>query len=144
MKSKCQFLNLRLTTTLFRDKCYLCSGSQTLAHPFVECDFSKVFWLDFNSWWNCKNNTQIKLQQPDILFTFDQGKQSFSGIIYCLLVARNYIYIYLQKMNTPSVLIPMSYFLKKKARDRQKKRFEILLLFRELLFCFDDHNSWIL
>ena len=52
---------------LFRDKitenekCYLCSGSQTLAHLFVECDFSKVFWIDFTSWQNCKNNTQIKL-----------------------------------------------------------------------------------
>ena len=48
--------------TLFRDKitendkCYLCSGSQTLAHLFVECDFSKVFWTHFTSWWNCKNN----------------------------------------------------------------------------------------
>ena len=75
------------------DKCYLCSGSQTLVHLFVDCDFSKVFWIDFTSWWNCKNNTQIELHPRDILFAFHPGKQSFLGINYCLLVARNYIYI---------------------------------------------------
>jgi len=36
------------------DKCYLCSGSQTLAHLFVDCDFSKVFWIVFTSWCNSK------------------------------------------------------------------------------------------
>ena len=75
------------------DKCYLYSGSQTLAHLFVDCDFSKVFWIDFTSWWNCKNKTQIELQPRDILFAFHPGKQSFLGINYCLLEARNYIYI---------------------------------------------------
>ena len=75
------------------DKCYLCSGSQTLVHLFVDCDFSKVFWSDFTSWWNCKNSMQIRLQQRDILYAFHPGKQSFLGINYCLLVARNYIYI---------------------------------------------------
>ena len=70
-------------STLFRDnikdkdKCYLCSGSQTLGHLFVDCDFSQVFWIDFTSWWSCKKNTQIKLQPRDILFAFYPGKQSF-------------------------------------------------------------------
>ena len=27
----------------------LCSGSQTLTHLFVECDFSEEFWIDFTS-----------------------------------------------------------------------------------------------
>ena len=27
------------------DKCYLCSGSQTLRHLLVDCDFSKVHFL---------------------------------------------------------------------------------------------------
>ena len=62
-------------------------------HLFVDCDFSKVFWIDFTSWWNCKNNTQIVLQPRNILFAFNPGKQSFLGVNYCLLVARNYIYI---------------------------------------------------
>ena len=75
------------------DKCYLCSESQTLVHLFADCVFSKIFWTDFTSWWNCKNNTQIRLQQHDILYAFHPGKQSFLGINYCLLAARNYIYI---------------------------------------------------
>ena len=59
---------------LFRDKitenyqCYLCTGSQTLVHLFADCVFSKIIWTDFTSWWNCKNNTQIRLQRRDILF----------------------------------------------------------------------------
>ena len=86
-------------STFFRDKvtendkCHLCSGSQTLVHLFVDCDCRKVFWTDFTSWWNCKNSMQIKLQQRDILYAFHPGKESFLGINYCLLVARNYIYI---------------------------------------------------
>ena len=82
--SDCQFFNLRLTTILYRytksrlfrdkitenDKCYLCSGSQTLVHLFADCVCSKVFWTDFTSWWNCKNTTQIRLQQRDILYAF--------------------------------------------------------------------------
>ena len=48
------------------DKCYLCSGSQTLAHLFVDCDFSKVFWIDFTSWWNCK--TTCKLSSIRVIF----------------------------------------------------------------------------
>ena len=77
------------------DKCYLCSGSQTLEQLFVDCDFSKVFWTDFTSWWirNCKNNAQIRLQQRDIQYAFHPGKQSFLGINYCLLRDRNCIYI---------------------------------------------------
>ena len=84
---------------LFRDKitvsdiCYLCSGSQTLTHLFVEYDFSKVIWINFTSWWNCTNHMQINLQRPDILFAFHLGKPPFLGINYCLPVARNYIYI---------------------------------------------------
>jgi len=79
------------------DKCYLCSGSQTLSHLFVDCDFSKAFWIYLTSWWNCKNNVQIVLQPRDILFAFHPRKQSFLGINYCLLVARNYIYISAKK-----------------------------------------------
>ena len=75
------------------DKCYLCSESQTLVHLFADCVFSKIFWTDFTSWWNCKNNYQIRLQQRDILYAFHPGKQSFLGINYFLLAARNYIYI---------------------------------------------------
>ena len=96
------------------DKCYLCSGSQTLAHLFDECDFSKVFWIDFTSWWNCKNNTQIKLQQRDILFAFHPGKQSFLGINYYLLVARNYCNIYISAKNDPFCFTSYLTFLKNK------------------------------
>ena len=32
------------------DKCYLRNGNQTLTHLFVECDFTKVFWIEFTSW----------------------------------------------------------------------------------------------
>ena len=59
------------------DKCYLCSGSQTLVHLFADCVFSKIFWTDFTSWWNCKNNTQIRLQQRDIQYAFHSGKCPF-------------------------------------------------------------------
>ena len=61
------------------DKCYLCSGSQTLRHLFADCDFSKVFWVDFISWWNYKNNTQIVLQPRNILFAFNPGKKNKLG-----------------------------------------------------------------
>ena len=80
----------------------------------------KILWIDFTSWWNCKTNTQIKLQQPDILFAFDQGKQSFSGIIYCLLVARNYIYMS-SKNEYPFCFNSYLTFLKNKLGIDKKK-----------------------
>ena len=79
------------------DQCYLCSGSETLTHLFVECHFSTEIWIDFTSWRNCKNNMQIKLQQCHILFVFQPIKQSFLSIIDCLLVAKNFIYICAKK-----------------------------------------------
>lgn len=130
--SGCQCFNLRLTTNsvhksrLFRDKitdndkCYLCSGSQTLAYLFVDCEFSNVFWIDFTSWWNCKNNTQIEPQPRNILFAFHPGKQSFLGINYCLFVARNYIYIS-AKNEDPFCFNSYLAFLKNKLGTDKKK-----------------------
>ena len=109
------------------DKCYLCSGSQTFAHFFVECDFSKVFWIDFTSWWNCKNNTQIKLEQCDILFAFHPGKQSILGVNYCLLVARNYISIS-AKNEDPFCFTSYLTFLKNKLGIDKKKIQDLVTL----------------
>ena len=136
LMSDCQFFTLRLTTIFYRytksrlfrdkitenDKCYLCSGSQTLVHLFADCVCSKIFWTDFTSWCSCKNNTQIRLQQRDILYAFHPGEQSFLGINYCLLAARNYIYIS-EKNKDISVLIPTSLFFKNKlGTDKEKIR----------------------
>ena len=118
---------------LFRDKitendeCYLCSGSQTLVHLFVDCDFSKAFWSDFTSWWNCKNSMQIKLQQRDIIYAFHPGKQSFLGINYCLLVARNYIYIS-AKNEAPFCFNSYLTFLKNKLGADKKKIRDLVTL----------------
>ena len=131
--SDCQFFNLRLTTIFCtlksrpfydkiteNDKCYLCSGSrQTLVHLFVDCVFSKIFWTDFTSWWNCKNNMQIRLQQRDILYAFHPGKQSLLGI-NCLLAARNYIYIS-AKNEDPFCFNSYLTFLKNKLGTDKKK-----------------------
>ena len=122
---------------LFRDritengKCYLCSGSQTLLHLFADCVLSKIFWTDFTSWWNFKNNTQIRLQQRGILYAFHPGKQSFLGINYCLLAARNYIYI--SAKNEDPFCFNSYLTLKKKTSSGQTVgRFEALLLSRAL------------
>lgn len=56
----------------------------------LECDTSKVFWANFVSWWNCKNNTQIKVHQRDTLSALHPGKHYLLGTNYCLLVATNY------------------------------------------------------
>ena len=128
-----QFFDLRLTTKsrLFRDKitendkCYLCSGRQTMVHLFVDCDFTTIFWIDFTSWWNCKNSRQIRLQQHDILYAFHPGKQSFLGINYCLLVARNSIKIS-AKNEDPFCFNSFLTFLKNK-RGKDKKRIRDLV-----------------
>ena len=108
------------------DKCYLCSGSQTLRHLFVDCDFSRVFWIDF-TWWNCKNSTQIELQPRDILFPFHPGKQSFLDINYCLLEARNYIYIS-AKNEDPFCFNSYLAFLKDKLGTDKKKIRDLVTL----------------
>ena len=62
---------------------------------------------------------QIKLQQRDILYAFHPGKESFLGINYCLLVARNYIYI--SANNEDSCFNFYLTFLKNKLRvDKMK------------------------
>ena len=105
------------------DKCYLCNGRQTLTHLFVECDSSKVFWIKFTSWWNSKNNPQVdNLQQRDILFALHPEKQTFLGINYCLLVARQYIY-FAAKNEDPFCFTAFLKFLKNKLGiDKQKIR----------------------
>ena len=146
--SDCQFFNLRLTTIFYRytksrlfrdkitenDKCYLCSGSQTLVHLFADCVCSKIFWTDFTSWWNCKNNTQIRHQQRDILYAFHPGEQSFLVINYCLLLARNYIYISAKNKDHFCFNSYFTFF-KKTSSGQKKGRFEALLLSRALV-CF--------
>lgn len=109
------------------DKCYLCNGSQTLTHLFVECDFSKVFWIEFTSWWNSKNNMQINLQQRDILFALHPEKQSFLGINYCLLVARQYIYI-AAKNEDPFCFTAFLKFLKNKLGIDKKEIRDLVTL----------------
>ena len=129
------------------DKCHLCSGSRTLVHLFVDCNFSKVFWTDFTTWWNCRNSTLIRLQQRDILYAFHPGKQSFLGVNYCLLVAKNYIYIS-AKNEDPFCFNSYFTFFKKQAQGRQNEdsrpcySLEHLVLLSLLLF--DDRNSWLL
>ena len=105
------------------DKCYLCNGRQTLTHLFVECDSSKIFWIKFTSWWNSKNNPQVdNLQQRDILFALHPEKQTFLGINYCLLVARQYIY-FAAKNEDPFCFTAFLKFLKNKLGiDKQKIR----------------------
>ena len=76
---------LHTKSRLFRDKitendkCYLCKRSQTLVHLFVnvDCDFSKVFWTDFTSRWNCKNSTQIRLHSVIFYMLFTQENSTF-------------------------------------------------------------------
>jgi len=63
---------------------------------------------------------QIKLKQHDILFAFHPRKQSFLGINYCLLVARNYIYIS-AKNEDPFCFTSYLKFLKNKLRTDKKK-----------------------
>jgi len=71
---------------LFRDKitendqCYLRSGNQTLTHLFVECDFSKVFWIDFTSWWNCKYTCKSNSNSMIFCLLFIPENSLFFGI----------------------------------------------------------------
>jgi len=62
----------------------------------------------------------IKLHQRDNLFAFYPRKQSFLGINYCLLVARNHIYIS-AKNEDPFWFTSYLKFLKKQALDQQKE-----------------------
>ena len=104
-----------------------CNGRQTLTHLFVECNSRKVFWIKFTSWWNSKNNPQINLQQRDILFALHPEKKSFLGINYCLLVARQYIYI-AAKNDGPFCVTAFPKFLKNKLGiDKQKIRDQVTL-----------------
>ena len=48
---------------------------------------------DFAYWWNSKNNVQISLRERDILYALKPQKRLFQGINYCLLVAKQYIYV---------------------------------------------------
>ena len=83
----------------------------------------KFFWIKFTSWWNSKNNPQVNnLQQRDILFALHPEKQTFLGINYCLLVARQYIY-FATKNEDPFCFTAFLKFLKNKLRiDKQKIR----------------------
>ena len=71
------------------DKCYLCNFRQTLIHLFVECHYTKLFWSDFAYWWNSNNDVEIS----DIVYALKPQKRLFQGINYCLLVAKQYIYV---------------------------------------------------
>ena len=78
---------------------------------------------------------QIKLKQRDILFAFHPGKQSFLGIDYCLLVARNYVYISAKNVDPFCFTSYLKVLKNKKSPGQTKIRFETLLLFKALLCC---------
>ena len=70
---------------------------------------------------------QIKLQQRDIIYAFHPGKQSFLGINYCLVVARNYIYIS-AKNEDPFCFNSYLTFLKNKPGADKKKIRDLVTL----------------
>ena len=78
----------------------------------------------------------------DVLFAFHPGKQSFLGINYCLLAARNCIYIS-AKNEDPFCFTSYLTFLKNKL-GIDKKKIRDLVTLNSTFILFDDRNLWIL
>ena len=77
--------NIQCTkSSLFRDKitdndkCYLCSGSQTLGHLFVELIVILVKYFGLISLLGAIVKTKSKLNSNRVIFAFYPGKPSFS------------------------------------------------------------------
>ena len=73
-------------------KSSLCGERQTITHLFVTCPNVQVFWVDFELWWNNKNNYSIKLSKNEILYGVTEKLPLRLGLNLCIIIAKYYIH----------------------------------------------------
>ncbi len=83
-----------------QDTCSFCHTKDTITHFFIHCKCLLFFWKSWAKSW--ENITNFNIREEDhihksILFGFPGTSDGVTAINYCLLYAKNYIY--LQKFN---------------------------------------------
>ncbi len=74
--------------------CVNCNNIDTVIHRFVQCRNVNDFWKCFIDWWNDMNNTNIVLDDTDILFGMADECYALNN---CIIIAKYHIHASLCK-----------------------------------------------
>jgi exonuclease III len=74
------------------DKCSACQELDTIVHYFCECQQAKYFWNSFIQWWNGVYNTELFLNNSNIMLGITENAVKNEVINACLLLAKWSIY----------------------------------------------------
>lgn len=72
------------------DRCTFCRDHyETQEHLFLRCEHVKIFWQRLMSWYECKTNTEVEMNDLIISFHSSRKVTAFDCVI---LIAKQYIY----------------------------------------------------
>lgn len=75
----------------------------TISHFFIHCDSVTKFWKDFSEWLSHLFKTVFVLDEPTVLFGYDQLRTEAPLINYLLVISKWFIYISKQKGNSINI-----------------------------------------
>ena len=99
--------------------CDYCLATDSIIHRFVECDQVKIFWINFQDWWNTIHTTSIiTLSSSDIIFGLYKRKKLYA-LNNCILQAKYFIHVQACKQNAILLINFLSYLKYKIQVERQ-------------------------
>ncbi len=93
--------NIRIKTD---DICSYCNNIDTISHFLIDSKSNKLFWKGWARWWHSITGFNIRMEEnihESILFGFPESSDNTIVINYCILHAKQYIY--LEKLNDKKI-----------------------------------------
>ncbi len=93
--------NIRIKTN---DIWSYCNNINTISHFRINCNSNKLFWKGWARWWLSITSFNIRMEEhihESILFGFSESSDNVIVINYCILYAKQYIY--LEKLNNKKI-----------------------------------------
>jgi exonuclease III len=116
------------------DKCHFCNAVDDIGHYFYKCEDTRLFWHNFERWWNTMGNTNITITQEMAIIGIINATENNDRLNACLQLARWHIYVEKLQIKNP-FLYKFLCILKYKIRiekticknnDKQCKIFKLL------------------
>ncbi len=85
--------NIRIKTD---EICSYCNNIDAISHFVIDCNSNKLFWKSWAIWWLSITSFNIRMEEnvhESILFGFPESGYDAIVINYCIIYAKQYIYL---------------------------------------------------
>ena len=83
------------------DTCHFCNAIDNIGHYFYECEATKTFWYNLQTWWNNMENDNIKITKELAMIGSIHEKNKKERLNAVLQLARWHIYVEKLRINSP-------------------------------------------